>query len=76
MIIYAWLAISFDYYYLTRNNAFVSRVGGLKSSLGPVKSITVLPTDRHRGNISLEEVVLSRRNDAKMGPANSLHASA
>ena len=46
------------------------------SNLGPVKSGTVLPTVRHRCNISSKEVVLPGRNDAEMGPANSLHASA
>ena len=30
MIIYAWVALSFVYYYLTSDNAFVSRVGGLR----------------------------------------------
>ena len=46
------------------------------SNLGPVKSDTVLPTARHRCDISSKEAVLSGRNDAEMGPANSLHASA
>ena len=45
-------------------------------NLGPVKSDTVLPTARHRCNISLKGAVLPGRNDAEMGPANSLHASA
>ena len=39
-----------------------------------VKSDTVLPTARHRGDIS-SKAVLPGRNDAEMGPANSLHAS-
>ena len=46
------------------------------SNLGPVKSDIVLPTVRHRCNISSKEAVLPGRNDAEMGPANSLHASA
>ena len=57
-------------------NAFVSGAGGLRFNLGPVKSNTVLPTARHRCDISSKEAVLPWRNDAKMGPANSLHASA
>ena len=46
------------------------------SNLGPVKSDTMLPTARHRCDISSKEAVLPRRNDAETGPANSLHASA
>ena len=46
------------------------------SNLGPVKSDTVLPTARHRCNISSKGAVLPGRNDAEMGHANSLHASA
>ena len=47
------------------------------SNLGPVKSDTVLlPTARHRCDISSKEAVLPGRNDAEMGLANSLHASA
>ena len=49
-------------------------VGG--SNLGPVKSDIVLPTARHRCDISSKGAVLPGRNDAEMGPANSLHASA
>ena len=45
------------------------------SNLGPVKSDPVLPTARHRCDIS-KGAVLPGRNDAEMGPANSLHASA
>ena len=37
-------------------------------NLGPVKSDTVLPTARHRCNISSKGVVLLGRNDAEMGP--------
>ena len=44
------------------------------SNLGPVKSYTVLPTARHRCDISLKGAVFPGRNDAEMGPANSLHA--
>ena len=71
-------------------NAFVSGAGGLrfKSQAGQIghsvangspplrKSDTVLPTARHRCDISSKEAVLPGRNDAEMGPANSLHASA
>ena len=46
------------------------------SNLGPVKSDTVLPTARHRCDISSKEAVLPGRNDAEMGPATSLHVSA
>ena len=46
------------------------------SNLGPVKSDAVLPTARHRCDISSNGAVLSGRMDAEMGPANSLHASA
>ena len=45
------------------------------SNLGPVKSEAVLPMARYRCDISSKEVVLPERNDAEMGPANSLHAS-
>ena len=44
------------------------------SSLGPVKSDTVLPTARHRCDISSKGALLPGRNDAQMGPANSLLA--
>ena len=43
------------------------------SNLGPVKSDTVLPTARHRCDISSNEAVLPGCNDAEMGPTNSLH---
>ena len=46
------------------------------SNLGPVKLDTVLPTARHRCDIFSKAAVLPWRNDAEMGPANSLHASA
>ena len=46
------------------------------SNLGPVKSDTVLPLARHRCDISSKGAVLPGRNDAEIGPANSLHASA
>ena len=46
------------------------------SILGPAKSDTVLPTARHGCDISSKGAVLHGRNDAEMGPANSLHASA
>ena len=46
------------------------------SNLGPVKLNAVLPTARHPCDISSKRVVLPGRNDADMGPTNSLHASA
>ena len=46
------------------------------ANLGPVKSDTVLPTARHRFDISSKWAVLPGRNNAEMGPANSLHALA
>ena len=46
------------------------------SNLGQVKSKAVLPKARHRCDISSKEAVLPGCNDAEMGPANSLHASA
>ena len=41
-----------------------------------MKSDTVLPTARHRCDISSKGAVLPGHNDAEMGPANSLHVSA
>ena len=46
------------------------------SNLGPVKSDAVLPTARHRCDISSQGAVLPVHNGAELGPANSLHASA
>ena len=46
------------------------------SNLWPVKLNTVLQTVRHRCDISSKEAVLPRRNNAEMGPTNSLHVSA
>ena len=46
------------------------------SNLGPVKSDKVLPTARYRCDISFKGAVLPGRNDAEIGPANSLHALA
>ena len=46
------------------------------SNLKPVKSNTVFVTARHRCDISSKGAVLPGRNDAEMGFANSLHASA
>ena len=45
------------------------------SDLGLVKLGTVPPMVRHRFDISLKEAVLLGRNDAEMGPTNSLHTS-
>ena len=49
------------------------------SNLRLAKSDIVLPTGRHRPDLSQNEkeaCVAHRRNDAKIGPANSLQASA
>ena len=46
------------------------------SNLRPVKLDTVLPTVCYRSDISSKGAVLPGRNDAEMGPANSLPASA
>ena len=46
------------------------------SNLRPVKSDTVLPTAHHHSDISSKDAVLPEGNDTKMGPANSLQASA
>ena len=45
------------------------------SNHSPVKSDTVLPTAYHRCDIFSKRAVLPGRNDAEMGPANSLHDS-
>ena len=58
----------------TKYSSLERNVWGL--NFGPVKSDTRLPTDRHRCNISSTGAVLPGRNNAEMGPANSLHASA
>ena len=42
----------------------------------PVKSDTVLPTVRHRCNISSIGAEFPGRNNAEMGSASSSHASA
>ena len=70
MIIYAWVAISFDYYYLTRDNAFVSRGGGLRIKSRGGQIWPSVATQHF-----FEGAVLHGRNDAEMGTANSLHAS-
>ena len=48
----------------------------LGSNLEAVKSATVLPTARHRYDISRKGAMLPGRNAAEFGPANSLHALA
>ena len=57
---------------VTRSSMERAEVWG--SNFEPVKSDTVLPTARHRGNISSKEF-LSGRNDTELGSENSLHAS-
>ena len=49
-----------------------------KFTLAPQNSVlvTCLPTARHCCDISSNGAVLSGRNDAEIGPANSLHVSA
>ena len=46
------------------------------SNVVPVKSDIVLPTVRHCCDISSEEAVFPGRNETRMVPAHSLHASA
>ena len=57
---------------------FVSGTGGLrfKSRAGQIGLTVVLPTARHRCNISPKGALLPGRNDAEMRSVNSLHASA
>ena len=57
-------------------NAFVSEVEGwrFKSRAGQIRHSVA--NGSLRCDISIKEVVLPWRNDAEMGPANSLHASA
>ena len=57
-------------------SAFVSGAGDLSFKFRAVKSDTVLPTARHRCDVSSKEAVLPGRNDAEMSPVNSLQASA
>ena len=57
-------------------NAFVSGAGGLRFKSRAAKSYTVLPTVRHRCNISSKEAALPGCNDEEMDPASSLHVSA
>ena len=70
------LTIQFEQRVWSSGNAFVSGAGGLRFNFRAGKSDTVLPTARHRCNISSKGAVLPGRNDAELGPANSLHASA
>ena len=51
--------------------AFVSETGSLRFKLGSVKLDAVLPTARHRCDISSNEAGLPWHNDADMGPINS-----
>ena len=48
----------------SNGNVFVSGAGVWGSNLGPVKADTVLPTARHRCNITSKEAVLLGHNDA------------
>ena len=57
-------------------NGFVFGAGDMRSNIGPVKTDTMLPTARHRCDISSKGFVLPGRIDAKTDPANSLYASA
>ena len=58
------------------DNTLVSGSRGLKFKSGLVKSDTMFPKARYRCNVSLKGAVMPRLNDAEMGPANLLHASA
>ena len=57
-------------------NALVSGVGGLRFKSWVCKSDIMLPTACHRCSISSKGAVLLGCNDAEVGPADSLHASA
>ena len=50
---------------------FVSVVEGLRFKFRASQLSTVLPTARHRRDISLEEAVLPGRNNVETGRANS-----
>ena len=52
------------------NRSYLEREVG-RLNLETVKSDTVLPTARHRCDVSSKGAVLRGRNDAEMGPANS-----
>ena len=74
-IIYAYTVLQILAFCWSSGNAFVSGAGGLRFKARAVKSDTVLPTARHRCNISSKGVVLLGCNDAEIGPANSFHSS-
>ena len=57
------------------DKAFVSGARDLKFK-SPVKLDTLLPTARHRCDISSNGAVLLGRNDTEIGPVNSFHTSA
>ena len=57
-------------------NAFATGAEVRGSNLGPFESDTVLPTVRYRCVIFSKEAELPWLNEAEMGSANSLHASA
>ena len=56
--------------------AFISGAVGLRFISRAGQLETVLPTARYRCNISSKGAVLPGRNDAQIGPVNSLQASA
>ena len=60
--------------HLARDSSLEREVSS--SNLGPVKSDTVLPSTRHRCEISSNKALLPVHNGAELGPANSLYASA
>ena len=67
---------SLDYIeFVTRSSISTLERRVCGSNLGQVKSDAVLPTTRQRCDISSKGAVLPGRNDAEMGPANSLHVS-
>ena len=57
-------------------NAFVCGEGGLRFKSQAGQTNTVLPTARHRCNISSKGAALLGLNDAEMGRAKLLHALA
>ena len=61
----SWLRYLF-YASWSSSNAFVSGTGGLRFKSRAVKSDTVVPTARHRCDISWKGAVLPGRNDAEI----------
>ena len=68
MIIHAWVAIFFDYYYQVAITFWSLEREVWGSNLWSVKLGIVLWTVRHRCDIFLEETVMLGSNDEKDGP--------